>query len=85
MRKFRYSNFSIVTANVVELMADYVIMASGNSNLLRPSVLCLGNRGATTSLGHFVCVVVSEPMRFCWADRRRYVTVASNHVVFNRP
>ena len=38
MRKFRYSNFPIVTANVVELMADYVITASGNSNLLRLSV-----------------------------------------------
>ena len=48
MRKFRYSNFLIVAANVVKLMADYVITASGNSNLLRPSVLCLGNRGATT-------------------------------------
>ena len=47
-RKFRYSNFLIVAANVVKLMADYVITASGNSNLLRPSVLCLGNRGATT-------------------------------------
>ena len=57
-RKFRYSNFLIVTANVVELMADYVITASGISNLLRPSVLCLGSRGGTTSIGHFACVVV---------------------------
>ena len=58
MRKFRYSNCPIVTANVVELMADYVITASGNSNLLRLSVLCLGSRGGTTSIGHFACVVV---------------------------
>ena len=57
-KKFRYSNFPIVTANIAELMADYVITASSISNLLRLSVLCLGNRGATTSLGHFVCVVV---------------------------
>ena len=38
-RKFRYSNFPIVTANIVELMADYVITASGISNVLRPRSL----------------------------------------------